>query len=81
MDRERCVILRADFQDAQRSVKLYQVDPASLMQSGAYRYASLATLEDRVNGSSVKLALRGVRVDDKLSSRYFDPRNFYKLDH
>lgn len=81
VDRERCVILRAEFQNAQQTLKQYQIDPASLTQAGDYRYASLATVEDRINRSTVKLALRGVRVDGKLSARNFDPRTFHKLEH
>lgn len=81
VERERCVILRADFQDGQQTLKRYQVDPASLTQSGRYRYASLATVEDRIHRSTVTLALRGVRVDGKLSARNFDPRSFHQLDH
>lgn len=80
VDRESCVILHAEFQGAQRTLKTYRVDPASLQRSGTYRYASRATVEDAVRGSTAQISLGDVRVDGKLSSRSFDPKSFYKAD-
>lgn len=78
VDEQTCTLLRAEFQDAQRTVKEYRADPDSLMQSGRYRYASRATLEDLVQGSKAQLSLGGVSDAPRLSSRLFDPRRFCK---
>ncbi|MGQ0698672.1 MAG: outer membrane lipoprotein-sorting protein [Panacagrimonas sp.] len=80
VDRETCVMLRAEFHDAERAIRDYRIDPASLMRSGSYHYASRASIEDRALGSTVQIALGGVRTDAKLSARLFDPKNFFKLD-
>lgn len=80
VDRESCVILRADFQGAERTVKQYRIDPASLMRSGSYRYASRATVEDLVRHSTAQISLGDVSADARLSARSFDPGSFYKAD-
>lgn len=80
VDRESCVTLRAEFQNAERTVKHYRVDPASLQRSGSYRYASRAMVEDLVRRSSVQISLGDVRTDARLSSRSFDPKSFFKGD-
>lgn len=80
VDRESCVVLRADFQNAERTLKQYRVDPASLQRSGAYRYASRVTVEDLARRSSAQISLGDVRTDAKLSTRSFDPKSFFKAD-
>lgn len=80
VDRESCVVMRADFQNAERTLKQYRADPASLQRSGVYRYASRATVEDFTRHSSAELSLGEVRTDAKLSSRSFDPKSFFKAD-
>jgi hypothetical protein len=78
VDRESCAILRADFQNADRTIKEYTVDPASLIRAGAYTYASRATVIDSLRGTRAELSLRGVNTTPKLSSRLFDPKTFQK---
>ncbi|TDU28466.1 outer membrane lipoprotein-sorting protein [Panacagrimonas perspica] len=78
VDKESCAILRADFQNADRTVKQYEVDPASLIRAGAYTYASRATVVDSVRGTRAELSLRGVNTSPKLASRLFDPKTFQK---
>jgi len=78
VDKETCAILRADFQNAERTIKQYEIDPASLIRAGAYTYASRATLIDSLRGTRAQLSLRGVNTSPKLSSRLFDPKNFQK---
>lgn len=80
VDDESCTILRAEFQNAERTVKHYRVDPASLMRSGGHSYASRSTIEDLARGSTVQLSLGGVNAAPKLASRRFDPKSFFKLD-
>lgn len=80
VDRESCVVLRAEFHNAERTLKQYRVDPASLQRSGIYRYASRATVEDFARRSTAQLSLGDVRTDIKLSSRSFDPKSFFKAD-
>ncbi len=78
VDAQSCAILRADFQDADRTVKQYLVDPAGLIRSGSCTYASRATFSDAVRGTRVQLSLRGVDTASRLSARLFDPKSFYK---
>jgi hypothetical protein len=78
VDAQSCAILRADFQDADRTVKQYVVDPAGMIRSGSYAYASRATFSDAVRGTRAQLSLRGVDTSPRLSARLFDPKNFYK---
>lgn len=80
VDRESCVVLRAEFQNAQATLKHYSVDPASLQRSGKYRYASRAKVEDLARRSTVQISLGDVRTDAKLPARSFDPKSFYKAD-
>lgn len=78
VDPKNCAILRAEFQNAERTIKQYEVDPASLIRSGAYTYASRATLTDTQRGTRAEISLRGVDTAPKLSSRLFDPKSFQK---
>lgn len=78
VDDQSCAIVRAEFQNAERTVKQYRVDPASLMRSGRHTYASRSTVEDLVRGSTVQLSLGGVNAAPKLASRLFDPKSFFK---
>lgn len=81
VDRETCAVLQVDFHAPQGSTaKLYRADPASLTRSGTHWYASVAQIDDRTRGNQARIALRGVRTDEKISSRRFDPRSFHKLD-
>lgn len=80
IDREHCVVLRAEFQHADGAAKRYQVEPGSLMRSGATAYASVATIEDPTRRSRVRLALAGVRTDARPPARAFDPRRFSSVD-
>lgn len=80
VDDATCAILRAEFQNAERTVKEYRADPASLMRSGAHSYASRVTIEDHVRGSRAQLSLGGVSTTRKLATRLFDPKSFFKGD-
>jgi hypothetical protein len=78
VDDQTCVILRADFQGADGSLKQYEIDPASLQRSGQYAYASRATIEDRVRGSRAQISLGGVSTSTQVSSGLLDPKSFHK---
>lgn len=78
VDSQSCAILRAEFQDADRAVKIYEADPASLIRSGSFTYASRSRFEDLKRGSSAQLSLRGVNTAPRLSSKLFDPKSFHK---
>ena len=78
VDDQTCVILRADFHGADTVIKRYEIDPASLQHSGRYAYASRATIEDRVRGSSAQLSLGGVSTSAQVASALLDPRSFHK---
>ena len=80
VDEQTCVVVRAEFQDAEDTVKTYQVEPASLRQAGRYWYASRGRLHDHRLGSNIDLSLGAVRVDRKPPSRSFDPSHFHKVD-
>lgn len=80
VDEQTCVVVRAEFQDAQDTVKTYQVEPASLRQAGRYWYASRGRMHDHRLGSHIDLSLGAVRVDRKPPSRSFDPAHFHKVD-
>lgn len=80
VDRKTCVILRADFQDAAGSVKLYEVEPDSLRRSGAHTYASRVSIEDRARGSRVRISLGDVTTSPKLPARRFDPKRFHRAE-
>ena len=78
VDAQSCAVLRAEFQDADRTVKTYEVDGASLIRSGDYTYASRARFEDFKRGSSAQLSLRGVNTSPRLPAKLFDPKSFHK---
>jgi hypothetical protein len=78
VDDQTCAILRADFQGADKSLKHYEIDPASLLRSGRYAYASRATIEDRVRGTRAQVSLGGVSTSAQVSSALLDPKSFHK---
>lgn len=78
LDRTSCVLLRAEFQDGEGTVKTWDIDPASLKRSGARWYATSARMQDLKRGTRAQLSLGGVRIDEKASAGLFDPRSFYK---
>lgn len=78
VDRETCVMLQAEFQNAEGTVKTWSVDPASLRRSGQRWYVTSARMEDRVRGTRASATLGDVRIDGKIPARVFDPRNFHK---
>lgn len=80
LDRETCVLLRAEFQNAEGTVKTWTIDPSSLKRSGTRWYATSSRMEDRQRGTQARLSLGNVRVDEKSAARLFDPRSFYKGD-
>ncbi|MGQ0622490.1 MAG: outer membrane lipoprotein-sorting protein [Panacagrimonas sp.] len=80
MDRESCLLLRAEFQDSAGTVKTWDIDPASLQRSGTRWYATSARMEDLKRRTRARLSLGGVRIDIKAPARLFDPRSFYKGD-
>tara|TARA_R110000787_G_scaffold6770_5_gene23486 strand:+ start:6133 stop:6915 length:783 start_codon:yes stop_codon:yes gene_type:complete len=75
-----CAVLQAEFEDAQRVVKRYWIDPASLIQSGNSWYATSTHVEDIVRGIKAKILLRKVVANKPISEKRFDPRSFYKID-
>lgn len=77
-DERSCAILRADFQGANGTLKLYEVDPASLQRSGDFTYASRATIEDRARGSRAQVSLGGVSTLAQIPSALLDPKRFHK---
>lgn len=80
LDRESCVLLRAEFQNGEGTVKTWNIDPASLRRSGTRWYATSSQMEDLQRGTRARLSLGNVRIDEKMSARLFDPRSFYKGD-
>lgn len=80
VDRETCVMLQADFQNAEGTVKTWNIDPASLRRSGERWYATSARMEDRVRGTRARASMGEVRIDTKIPARALDPRSFFKGD-
>ena len=78
VDQKTCVILKAEFDRPEGVARTYRADPASLMQSGRYHYASVASVEDLSSGDRVTILLRGVQAGVSLSSRGFDPQQFHR---
>lgn len=78
VDDQTCVILRADFQGADKTLKRYEIDPASLQRSGPYAYASRATITDLVHGSSAQISLGGISASAQVPSALLDPKSFHK---
>lgn len=78
VDERSCAILRADFQGADGTLRLYEVDPASLQRSGEFTYASRATIEDRVRGGRAHVSLGRVSTSTQIPSALLDPKRFHK---
>lgn len=80
VDQQTCVVVEADFQNGEGTVKTYRVDPGGLRQAGDYWYASRAQLHDAKRQSRVEVSLGQVRVDRKPPARALDPAHFHKAD-
>lgn len=78
VDDQTCVILRADFEGAEKTLKRYEIDPAGLQRSGPYAYASRATITDLVRGSSAQISIGGVSTSAQVPSSLLDPKTFHK---
>lgn len=78
VDDQTCAILRADFQGADKTLKRYEIEPASLQKSGATTYASRAKIEDLVRGTRAQISLGGVSTSTQVPSGLLDPKSFHK---
>ena len=78
VDDKTCAILRADFQGADKTLKRYEVDPASLQQSGATWFASRARIEDLLRGTSAQISIGGISTSTQVPSVLLDPKSFHK---
>lgn len=77
VDEDSCVVLRAEFERDGTVVRRYVADPSSLMRLGGHHYASVSRIENLMDGSQVRLRLRGVSTGGRLPARWFDPRRFH----
>jgi hypothetical protein len=80
LDKELCVVLRREgyetgFEDGAKPRKIVSVDPKDVKREGAFGRATLATLDDRRDGSRTRLALVDASVDAHLSDSFFTPEN------
>lgn len=77
VDRESCVTLRADFQRAGKLRKQLTASPAALQRSGTHWYAAELLMRDLELGSQTRMKVIGLRSDESIPGRVFNPRTFY----
>ncbi len=77
VDQKSCVSLQAEFLEGGNVRKRWEVDPASLQQSGAHWYAGDGTMRDLKENTHTRLRVIGLSSDVDLSGRYFNPKIFY----
>jgi len=77
VDQKTCVALRVEFFEGGSVRKEATVPAKSLKQSGKLWYASEALMRDLKDGTQTTVRVLGVTSGDKLSSRYFNPTQFY----
>jgi hypothetical protein len=78
VDDKTCAILRTEFQGADKTLKRYEVDPASLQQSGSTTFASRAKIDDLVRGTSAQISIGGISTSAQVPSGLLDPKSFHK---
>lgn len=78
VDRETCVVLRAEFEQDEQLLRRYLVEPDSLKRSGQFDYGSVATIEDRRERRKIRISLDGVETNMRIPGRIFDPRRFHQ---
>lgn len=77
IDNESCVALKAEFIQAGIVGKRMTAHPSALVNASGIWYASVAEVADLKMGSTTTLKITGVKSDETVSNRYFDPQFFY----
>jgi hypothetical protein len=77
VDQEACVTLRAEFSDAEGTVKQYYAAADSLVRSDDYWYSERATMRNQRAGTYTDLYLSGVSVAEQHPTRLFTQQSFY----
>jgi len=77
IDQKTCVPLKMTYFSGGKLRKQLTVPTAALKQTDKYWYPSLIEMRDLQVGSTSTLRVKGLLPDDKLASRYFNPKLFY----
>lgn len=77
VDREACVVLRADFYEGRKAAKHLTTLPGALKRAGRVWYLSEMEMRDAVSGSRTLLRLGKLDAERAVPARLFDPTSFH----
>lgn len=72
IDRETCVVLRTEFFEDAKLVKILEIDPDKIEKAGESWLPRLVTVSDLEDGGVTTLTVDELAVDEKVSRRHFD---------
>lgn len=79
VDRQSCVVIKAEFHEAGTLRKELTVAPESLKRADGHWYPSDVLMRDLKEGTRTRLKVTGVSgVGDELPARLFDPTSFWR---
>lgn len=79
VDRQSCVVIKAEFHEAGALRKELTVPPEALQRVDGHWYPSDVLMRDVKEGTRTRLKVTGVKdVGDELPARLFDPTSFYR---